>query len=232
MAKYGPPGILNFSIGEVRSYFVSGKVALALDWGDIGTMSVDPKQSVVKGKVGFAKLPGSPDVFNPESDKWEKMSKPNYAPYIAFGGWIISVVKTSKYKDAAISFASFLGSKENSLIDVVTPETGVNPLRYSQFENLKIWMDAGFDEESAKDYLGAIKDSITDPNAVLDLRIPGSARYFDILDQYVTMALAKQLSPKDALDKVAEEWEKITEEIGKKQQLKLFRDSLNVKEVY
>ncbi len=232
MAKYGPPGILNFSIGEVRSYFVSGKVALALDWGDIGTMSIDPKQSVVKGKVGFAKLPGSPEVFNLKTNKWEKMDKPNYAPYIAFGGWIISVTKTSKHRDAAISFASFLGSKKNSLIDVVTPETGVNPLRYSQFENLKIWTDAGFDEESAQDYLGAIKGSITDPNAVLDLRIPGSARYFDVLDQYVTMALAKQLPPKAALDMVAKEWDKITNEIGKKQQLKLFRESLNVKEVY
>src|SRR5262245_6756726 len=35
--KYGPPDELNWDVGDSRSAFVTGRCALTLDWGDIGT---------------------------------------------------------------------------------------------------------------------------------------------------------------------------------------------------
>ena len=70
-----------------------------------------------------------------------------------------------------------------------TGGTGVNPLRQSQFDNLELWTAAGFDEESAKDYLGAVLDTINDPNAIVDLRIPGAFEYFDALDAGIAKAV-------------------------------------------
>src|SRR5258705_235158 len=40
--KYGPPDELNLDVGNTRSLFVTGRCALAIDWGDIGTVAIDP----------------------------------------------------------------------------------------------------------------------------------------------------------------------------------------------
>jgi multiple sugar transport system substrate-binding protein len=34
-------------VGDSRSAFVTGRCALTLDWGDIGTLAIDPKTSRV-----------------------------------------------------------------------------------------------------------------------------------------------------------------------------------------
>ena len=40
--KYGPPNEINLDVGDTRSLFISGRCALSLDWGDIGTLAIDP----------------------------------------------------------------------------------------------------------------------------------------------------------------------------------------------
>ena len=47
--KYGPPDELNLDVTDTRPLFASGRCALNLDWGDVGTISIDPKQSKVMG---------------------------------------------------------------------------------------------------------------------------------------------------------------------------------------
>ncbi|TIT19701.1 MAG: extracellular solute-binding protein, partial [Mesorhizobium sp.] len=48
--KYGPPDELNLDVSDTRPLFASGRCALNLDWGDVGTISIDPAQSKVMGK--------------------------------------------------------------------------------------------------------------------------------------------------------------------------------------
>jgi len=222
----GPPGMLNYSLGEVRSDFLSGKTVFAIDWADTGTQSKDPSQSVVKGLVGFTPVLGANKVFNAKTDQWEE--KLNFASYLAFSGWILSVSSGTKYPEAAFDLATFLTNKENSLIAVTSEGSGINPSRISHFENIDAWVKAGFDEESAKEYLGAIRESYQDPNAVQDLRIPGQAEYFDILDTEIARALAGEISPQEALDNIAREWNAITDRLGRESQLKLYRESLGL----
>ena len=67
--KYGPPDELNLDVADTRPLFASGRCALNLDWGDVGTISIDPKQSKVMGKWGAAIMPGSKEVLDWDTGK-------------------------------------------------------------------------------------------------------------------------------------------------------------------
>ena len=69
--KYGPPNEINLDVGDTRGLFVSGRCALSLDWGDIGTLAIDPATSKVIDKVGASILPGSKQVLNRDTGKLE-----------------------------------------------------------------------------------------------------------------------------------------------------------------
>jgi len=224
--RFGVPGMIMMDSGEVRSVFAAGLAAMAIDWGDIGVISdVDP-DSRVRGKVGYALLPGSTEVWDFAQGKWVTLPEPNQAGYLAFGGWVAAVDKNSRNIAAAYDFISFLSRPENSYISVTTAETGFNPYRTSHFERLAGWYGFGF--VNPADYLGAIRDTIGHPNVQADLRIPGAARYFEALDAQLALVAAGQKTPQAALDEVARIWEQITNELGRANQLRAFRLSLGL----
>jgi multiple sugar transport system substrate-binding protein len=226
LVKVGPPGVTNWNVGNIRSNFPAGKVVEAIDWGDVGPLSSDPNSSVVVGKWGSALEPGVDEYWDNQKNEWVK--KYNQAPYLAFGGWIEGVTSTSKNQQAALDFAAFMGSDNMSLRLCVEPGTGVNPHYFSDLNNLAPWDKLGMTPAEAKEYLDAIGNIIGNSNNVVDLRIPGAAEYFDALDTQLAQAVAGQISSKTALDNVAEQWNKITDRIGRAQQLKLYRQMLGL----
>ena len=48
--QYGPPDEINQDVGDTRGNFTSGRCALSMDWGDIGTLAIDPTTSKVAGQ--------------------------------------------------------------------------------------------------------------------------------------------------------------------------------------
>ena len=200
--KYGPPDEINLDVGDTRGLFTTGRCALTLDWGDIGTLAIDPKTSTVADKVGAVIIPGSNQVIDRASGKLvacDATTCPyaidgiNHAPFAAFGGWsgAINANKDDKTKDAAYAFLSYMAQPEQANVDVTIGATGFNPYRTSQFADNAVWIKAGMSEQAAKDYLGAIEASLNSPNMALDLRVPQNQRYQQIvLDTAIHRALA------------------------------------------
>ena len=146
----------------------------------------------------------------------------NHAPFAAFGGWsgAINAPSDPKVIEAAYDFLSYMNEPEQSNVDVTIGWTGYNPYRISQFENLEPWVEAGFSQEFAENYLGAIGDSLNSPNMASDLRIPGTQRYEGIvLDRELARYLAGEVTAEEALQNVHDGWEEITEEFGRDEQL-------------
>jgi len=224
--KFGVPGMINMDSGEIRTVYAVGEACMAIDWGDIGVIADTSPESTVKGKVGYSILPGSKKVWDYKKNKWVEFPTINYAPYLAFGGWLGAIDAKSKNVKAAYDFLSFLGNPENGYISVTTPETGFNPYRKSHFEKLAGWYGYGF--VHPEDYLSAIEATIAHPNVQPDLRIPGTAQYFEALDAQLSLALAGAKTPEKALDDAVKEWERITEKLGKENQLKNYRASLGL----
>jgi multiple sugar transport system substrate-binding protein len=226
--QWGPPDMLNYGWSENAQTFIGGRAALDIQWGDIGPMSLDEEQSVVKGKVGYAVNPGTTEVWNPKSRQWDTFDEPNRAPFAGFGGWIFVVPELTKDPDAAWDLATYLGRPEVRRDAVITPGSGINPNSFDQLNDIDLWTKAGFSEEDAKAYTGAIIDSLKHPNAVLDLRIPGFSEYKKTLELAISKALSGQAPPDEALEQAAEDWKSITQRLNRDRQLQYYRDSLGL----
>jgi len=238
--KYGPPDELNLELPDTRALFLTGRCALSLDWGDTGSLSIDLTQSKVKDKVGALLNPGSTEVVDRATGKLvpcDKTTCPyaidgvNHAPLAAFGGWGGSVSAAAKpeVKDAAYAFFSYLTQPKQSGEDVTLGKTGYNPYRASQVASIDSWVKAGFSEEGAKNYLGAIEQSFSSPNMVLDLSIPQVARYQQVvLDTVVSQFLAGEFTAEQAADEIYKQSEEITDEVGRDAQKAAYLASLGI----
>ena len=152
-------------------------------WGDVGSNANTSDESLVAGNVGFDILPGSDDVYNWQTGKWETLSSgPNYAPNMAYIGWGLYCMKTvdsdSAKRKAAWSAAAHIGGKEVSLWMSMYP-SGFQPYRNSHF-NISEWTGAGYSEAFASDYLASEADSYNHPNAAIEPRIPGIFQYYSL----------------------------------------------------
>jgi multiple sugar transport system substrate-binding protein len=238
---FGPPDELNLDVGDTRSLFTSGRCALSIDWGDIGTLAIDPETSVVMDMTGAMILPGSTQVLDRATGELvdcDETTCPyaingvNHAPFAAYGGWSggINAGADDIVKDAAYDFFSYMAQPAQANADVTIGITGFNPYRTSQFLNRQAWVNAGMSPQAASDYLGAIEGSLASPNMVLDLRIPQNQRYQQVvLDQAVSQFMAGEISLDEAIQQIYNGWEEITEELGREDQLAVYHATLGVK---
>jgi multiple sugar transport system substrate-binding protein len=238
--KYAPPDEVNLDVGATRGLFTAGRCALSMDWGDIGTLAIDPATSKVQDKVGSIILPGSKKVLDRASGKLvdcdattcpNAVNGVNHAPFAAYGGWsgAINAKADAKVKDAAYAFLAYVSAPEQSNVDVTIGKTGFNPYRTSQFSSTEQWVKAGMSEAAAKDYLGAIQASLQSPNMILDLRIPKTQEYQQVvLDKALAQFLAGEISRDDTMQQVYDGWEEITNREGRDTQLAAYQASLGV----
>lgn len=237
---FGPPDELNLDVGDTRGLFTSGRCALSIDWGDIGTLAIDPETSVVMDKTGAVILPGSTEVLDRVSGQMVACNSQtcphasngvNHAPFAAFGGWSggINAAIDDQKKEAAYGFLSYMSQPAQANVDVTIGRTGFNPYRISQFEDTALWVEAGMSEAAAENYLGAIKASLDSPNMVLDLRVPQNQRYQQVvLDLALSQYLAGEKTLDEAVQAIHDGWEEITEELGRESQLAAYKATLGI----
>jgi multiple sugar transport system substrate-binding protein len=225
-----PPDQINAD-GNTTGFneFLGGTGAMCTWWGDIGSNVYTNDSSVVQDKVGFSILPGSDDVYNSKTGQWETLSSgPNVAPNEAYLGWGIYVMATVDQdpvmQKAAWSIAAHLGSPDVGLWMVCYP-TGFQPYRNSHF-NVEDWVAAGYKQDYAAAYLKSEADTYNHPNAMIEPRIPGIFQYYSAAEDELAKAYAGNESAQDCADNIAAAWEKITDGIGRDNQISLYQASL------
>ena len=153
--------------------------------------------------------------------------------------------KDSKHKDAAAWVIGFVTGKEAACIEGADPDNGIDPYRRSTFDHPKAFLltdpsrnNPGdiFPEEKGKLPTGFtnLEDAerfcelgrMAFENSFPQLDVPGQAEYYDKLDLYVNLALDGKMTPKQAMDKCAEEWEQITDAYGRENQTEFWRTRL------
>ncbi|MCO5072317.1 MAG: extracellular solute-binding protein [Rhizobiaceae bacterium] len=211
--------------------FLAGTGSMVVWWGDVGSNVKTNDSSVVGDVTGFSILPGSDDVYNSKTGAWETLaSGPNYAPNCAYLGWGVYVMarvdSDEKKKKAAWSAAAHLGGKDLSIWTAMYP-SGFQPYRNSHF-NIPEWVAAGYDEAFITSYLNSEKDSYNHPNAAVEPRIPGIFQYYSVAEDELAKIFAGQMSAQEGADNIAAAWEKITDQIGRENQIKLYKASLGM----
>ncbi|MCC6456652.1 MAG: extracellular solute-binding protein [Caldilineaceae bacterium] len=238
--QYGPPDELTLDLNSTRDLFLTGRCALSIDWGDIGALSIDPERSTMQDKVGAAIIPGSTEVLDRSTGELvacDATTCPyaidgvNYAPFAAFGGWGggVSAAADDDVKAAAYAFFSYLDQPAQSNVDVTIGASGYNPYRLSQTTSTDPWIEAGFSEIAAQNYLSAIEDSLSSPNMVLDLSIPATNRYLQVvLDTVVSQYLAGEYTAEEAAQAIFDQWNEISDEVGRDAQHAAYLASLGI----
>ncbi|MDE0521062.1 MAG: substrate-binding domain-containing protein [Boseongicola sp.] len=209
--------------------FLAGTGSMLMWWGDVGSNARTSDTSVVGDVVGFGINPASDRVYNAATGEWEDTV--NEAPNMAYIGWGVYVMATvdsdSKRQKAAWSAAAHLGGKDLSLWASAYP-SGFQPYRNSHF-NYDEWEEAGYDRAFIEDYLGSNADSYNHPNAAIEPRIPGIFQYYSVAEDELAKGFAGQYgSAQETADAIAAAWENITDQIGRDQQVALYRASLGL----
>jgi multiple sugar transport system substrate-binding protein len=189
--------------------FVHGKALMAIGWGDIGPASVRA-DSVVKGKVGFTLSPGTNDYFDwtASPPKWVHTADVHRVPMHEANGWSLFMTSTSKNKDAAWRFMKYMGSPDVSVATVTDPVGGYQPWRSSALVTAP-WEAAGWGATDAKAYVQTILDTTNHPDAVIDIRIPGTFDYYGAFDT-ARVSILDGADAKTAMDKAAADMKAVT----------------------
>ncbi len=209
--------------------FLAGTGSMLMWWGDVGSSARTSDSSVVGDVAGFGINPASDRVYNAQASAWEDTR--NEAPNMAYIGWGVYVMATvegdEKKKKAAWSAAAHLGGKDLSLWASAYP-SGFQPYRNSHFQ-FEEWEEAGYDREYVEDYLGSNADSYNHPNAAIEPRIPGIFQYYSVAEDELAKGYAGQYeSAQETADAIAAAWDKITDQIGREEQIAIYKASLGL----
>ncbi len=226
----GPREEIAWTLGQGWNLFLEGHAAMEPTWGDLPTLAQDPKASKVRGKMGGAPIPGTTEAFNPIAGAWKKYEF-NQVGNVNGGTWHPVLSRFSKKKEATYDFMAFMANRKNAFFNSTQGWTGVQPgmkweyLPPAGTSTIAEWEAQGWDAADTVQYLDAYYANLTMPLQEEYLRIPGAAEYWHELDINISAVLAGQLKPKDALDRTADSWEKVTDRYGRPRQKALYQAS-------
>jgi len=195
--EYAPPGTIGYEYMEFAGAFLNGDVAMLIMWPDIGRWGSNPETCSIIGKIGYAPSPG----------KLIDGKIVHRCLLAASTAWTINA--DSKYKDAAWDFIVWWNSPENIMRVVTNTEGGIDPYEAFQIED-PIWDEMIVDaDEYLSNHMNSFKIGWQ------DLRISGAEAMYEKLATNIGKALMKELTPEEALDLTAEEWNTMIDDLGR-----------------
>ena len=232
LLPYEPADQINADPGTTAfQQFLPGTGALLEWWGDIGTVAKTSDTATIGDTLDFDILPASDDVYNFRKGAWEKLpTGPNIAPNMAYLGWGIYVMKSvdgdAQRHKAAWSAAAHLGGKDLSMWTAAYP-SGFQPYRKSH-TNLDLWALAGYDKKYIGSYMDSQSTSYNHPNSAIEPRIPGIFQYYSIAEDELAKVFAGKETAQQGADNVAAAWEKLTDKLGRENQVKYYRIAMGL----
>ena len=217
-----------------------GESAIALSWpsiafdpnldvqnegggsGELATDRLNPEGDV----AGFSvyPLPGALRWYDQKSGRWisRRKSDEKRVGLIGFSGLVASVSKESLNEQTAWGFLKWLPDKAISKVTMAeSPVSG--PFRASHLGEMMRWTGDWVPEAAAFEYADVIEQNHERGVVLMFPRIPQASRYLEVLDLAVRRVVAGEAEAQAELDKVAEQWDEITDEIGRESQRKSLR---------
>lgn len=225
LSRLGPAEQLGFSPADSLASMLRGECGLAIGWPGTG----EPAAGATALDVGCAPLPGATQVYNDSLQRWE--DRPEDAvvrvPLLAISGRMGVVAKSSQQPVAAAALLAWLASPKWSG-QTSGHSSATTMFRPSQQDAAVLWARDQLDAPTAARFADAVATTLTEPNQLLALRLPGRERYLAALDEQVRRCLAGDVTAEQALAETAQAWEAITDELGRDAQRAAYRGSLGL----
>jgi multiple sugar transport system substrate-binding protein len=226
--------MFGWSLGEAWDAFLRGKAVMCWSWGDVGSLAQLPDRSAIQGKLGVAPIPGSDKYYDLETKQW--VNKKNFVANTVGASWHGVISKYCKNKELAAYFLSWQATPQINHWNVVWGWTGVDPgtsydfLQPSGKATIEEYVATGYDAEDARQFVTAYEEMWTKyPLRQTYLRIPGTPEMWEVYDIHLSEAVTGQVSPEEALNRIAEEWKAIVERYGKDTLKKIYQEAIGYK---
>ena len=199
LTRYMPRDIFGWGTPQNYPFFAQGNSFSIATFPSLVGYSQNAQGTLVKGKVLSCQVPGSMVKG--------KLVRRSIQP----AGTNYMVSKFSKHPEAAYWFLQWFTGPEVGNRAVADPDGFWEPFRAAQANDKRIV--AKFGEQFVKVTLENAKI------AVPMIPLQGNREYLDALDVNLQEAYHGRVSAEDAMKRTARQWEKITDDIGRKRQI-------------
>ncbi len=214
-----------FTLAEVFAKFASGESVFAIGWPvlsdgvDLETLEAE------SAKWGVSRLPGSVQFFDLKESLWRKRGKGDESRVDLLGVKATNVSiasRTANARDAA-DFVTWLTEKRNSqklLQGISAPFRATHLARVGQWYSME-QIDRHFWDQFAD----SAQETHDSPIFLMFPQLPGKRQYLKLLDAAIVEFLKTDgAEAKEVLEKIAEDWEALTENLGRKSQIAELRN--------
>lgn len=210
---------------DCRQAILSGEAALAITQEFPQTAVAGNEGKPVAGMkrdekvvLGFARLPGTREVYNPTLRAWEKSKEANGHRVTLAGYAGLCAVVSSKTNEGtrpvAWSLATSLTLDENAMM----PAGTLSATRETDLGRGDQVVGPELNAQERGGYLDVVAKSLRDRQFALEMPVPGREKFLAALNKHLTAGLGDlKVTPEQVVQQVEGDWKKLVEEVGVKQ---------------
>lgn len=190
----------SFQLGLFRNWecYSQGNIYCNIGWGG-SQKYLNSAQSSMRNRMVYGPTPGG--IVD---------GKLLTTPYFNWG-WNYVVSHNTQFPEIAYLFCLFASTAKMSTMAVREVDGFFDPYRPEHYE------DAGIQAAYTPEFLAVHRASLE--GAIPDLYLKGQGEYFRVLSDWLTRAVAGEVSPEQALERVTQRWQLITIGAGRAVQM-------------
>lgn len=231
LAATGSDAQFGWELAEAWDNFLNGNAVATFSWGDVGSLAQDPGRSTITGLLGGARIPCSEVWYDRQAEEFvEDSENPNCVGNTTGGSWFPVMSAFTDTPELSYYFMAMHATEPINFWNVTYGWTGVDPgATYTLFApegtaTVEDYVNAGYNASDAEEYIAGYGSNLFSFDIYLPyIRIPGTEAYWQFLDTRLAEAMTDQLSPQEALDLVAQEWEEVTDDLGREDQIAIYQ---------
>ncbi|MGE3537727.1 MAG: ABC transporter substrate-binding protein [Candidatus Tectimicrobiota bacterium] len=204
--KYMPPEIQGWGTPQIYPFWASGQAFSVMAFPSIVGFGNTNAESKIKGQQLSCVIPGVP--LNGTTVR--------RSPQAAGTGYMVS--RSSKHPELAYYFLQWLTGPTKGDEAIAHPQGFWDPMRLSNRSNEAILAKFG---------APFVEVTLENTKYVTSLlMLPGNAEYNNIFDTNVALVMQGNATPEEAAKKIEEGWNRVTDELGRAEQIKLWRSGV------
>jgi multiple sugar transport system substrate-binding protein len=201
--KYMPPDIQGWGTPQIYPFWASGQAFSVMSFPSIvGFANANP-ESKIKGQQLSCLIPG---VM--VDGKLVRRS-----PQAAGTGYMVS--RYSKHSELAYYFLQWLTGPTKGDEAIADGKGFWDPMRRSNLHH------EGIVAKFGRQFLEVTLENTKYATSLLML--PGNEEYFNVMDKNLALVMQGNLTAEEAAKKIEEGWNKVTDDVGRSEQIKIWR---------
>lgn len=212
------PDVTKMTPADCRQAILTGQAALAITQEFSQTTDSKPASPVKRDEkiqLGFARLPGTRETYNPTLRAWEK-SKEQNGHRVTLAGYaglcaVVSAKTDETLRPVAWSLATTLTLDENALM----PSGTLSATRETDLGRGDQLVGPELTAQERGGYLDVVAKSLRDRQFTLEMPVPQRHKFLAALNKHLTTGLADlKVSPEQLVKQIETDWQQLVIEIG------------------